>query len=313
MSTTTSRPSCAQTHLHDPSGSSAEAKPEWARLLSDAITQPGVISRAYTTFWNYSFLNGLLALFACHARGIEPGPIHTFRGWQKLGRSVRKGERGITLCMPRAIKCKPRDTKPIDPAKPADHPSIGDGAERSNGERTFTRFFFKPWWFVLAQTEGNPYVPLALPQWDEALALYTLGIDRVPFQQLNGNIQGYAQQRQFAVSPVAHLPHRTCLHEIAHIVLGHTEELQGFSDGEERTPRDLSEVEAEAVALICCQSLGLGGEEFSRGYLQHWLGSKPIEDRTAQRIFKAADTILKSGLPKSEVASDSCECDSFDS
>jgi antirestriction protein ArdC len=94
---------------------------------------------------------------------------------------------------------------------------------------------------------------------------------------------------------VAFLPHRTCFHEIAHIVLGHTQELQGLSDGDETTPRDVREVEAEAVALICCQALGLPGEAFSRGYLQHWLGYKQIEDRSAQRIFHAADTILRAG------------------
>jgi antirestriction protein ArdC len=69
-----------------------------------------------------------------------------------------------------------------------------------------------------------------------------------------------------------------------------------MSDGDEITPRDIREVEAEAVALICCQSLGLPGEEFSGGYLQHWLGKEKIEERSAQRIFKAADSILKAGL-----------------
>jgi hypothetical protein len=47
--------------------------------------------------------------------------------------------------------------------------------------------------------------------------------------------------------------------------------------------------------LICCSSLGLGGEEFSRGYIQHWLKGQIIPERSAQRIFKAADQILKAG------------------
>lgn len=52
-------------------------------------------------------------------------------------------------------------------------------------------------------------------------------------------------------------PHRTLFHELAHVVLGHTAESQMTDD--ERTPRNLQEVEAEAVALICCESLGLSG------------------------------------------------------
>lgn len=33
----------------------------------------------------------------------------------------------------------------------------------------------------------------------------------------------------------------------------------------------LREVEAEAVALICCESLGLPGAECCRGYIQGWV------------------------------------------
>jgi antirestriction protein ArdC len=126
-------------------------------------------------------------------------------------------------------------------------------------------------------------------------------IDRVSFRHTDGNAQGYAVGREFAVSPLAYLPHRTAFHEIAHIALGHTAESTGMSDGDERSPRDVREVEAEAVSLICCQSLGLPGEEFSRGYLQHWLGKQKIEERSIHRIFKAADQILKAGRPQSAV------------
>ena len=38
----------------------------------------------------------------------------------------------------------------------------------------------------------------------------------------------------------------------------------------EHTPRSEAEVEAEAVALLCCESLGLPGAEYSRGYIQSW-------------------------------------------
>jgi hypothetical protein len=56
-------------------------------------------------------------------------------------------------------------------------------------------------------------------------------------------------------------------------------------------------VEAECVALICCESLKLAGAEFSRGYIQHWLKSQTIPEKSVHRIFKAADAILKAGRP----------------
>ena len=38
-----------------------------------------------------------------------------------------------------------------------------------------------------------------------------------------------------------------------------------------RSPRSLREVEAESVALLCCESLALEGADYARGYIQHWL------------------------------------------
>ena len=48
-----------------------------------------------------------------------------------------------------------------------------------------------------------------------------IGIDysgaQTPFDELNGNIQGFASGREIAVNPVAGLPHKTTLHELAHL------------------------------------------------------------------------------------------------
>jgi hypothetical protein len=64
----------------------------------------------------------------------------------------------------------------------------------------------------------------------------------------------------------------------------------------EHTPRHLCEVEAESVALICCETLGLDGAEFCRGYIQHWLKTeKEIPNKSAARIFAGATSILKAG------------------
>jgi antirestriction protein ArdC len=90
------------------------------------------------------------------------------------------------------------------------------------------------------------------------------------------------------------VPDRTLFHEFAHVVLGHTAENNRLVDGE-RTARSLREVEAECVALICSESLGLAGSAESRGYIQHWLNGQTMPEKSVQRIFKAADQILKAG------------------
>ena len=247
--------------------------PSWAALLSEAVTKPGLVLEAYSAFHNYSLGNQLLALVQCQRRHIQPGPIKTFPGWQALRRNVRRGERALILCMP--ITGRRRD------------------AEGAAENATYTTFVYKPRWFVLAQTEGEELPAPTIPEYDTERALDTLGIERVPFDLTDGNCQGFARKRQVAVNPLAQLPHKTLFHEVAHVVLGHTAE--GECADTELTPRSLREAEAEAVALLCCESLALDGAAYCRGYVQHWLAGDVIPEQSAQKIFRAADSILKAG------------------
>ncbi|GIW76736.1 MAG: hypothetical protein KatS3mg104_1799 [Phycisphaerae bacterium] len=271
------------------SASRPSSRIDWQHLLTEAVTKPGVIAAAYSMFWNYSLCNMMLAHLQCLVRGIEPGPLHTFKGWLKVGRHVRRGEKALKLVMPVTVRTK--GSGPPIASRPNGHDADGDDSRR-------TIFVERPFWFTLSQTDGEPYTPVVIPDWDETQALSQLDITRVPFRHLDGNCQGYAHQRNVSVSLIAFLPHRTLLHEVAHVILGHTAESTGeLSDTDTPTPRDLREVEAESVAMLCCSSLGLGGQEFSRGYIQHWTKSEQIPDRSIQRIFKAADAILKAGRP----------------
>src|SRR5215468_8269767 len=110
--------------------------PSFADLLASAVTEPGILSSAYQQFHNYSIGNQLLAWSQCLQRSIQPGPMATFPRWKELGRYVRKGEKAITLCQPVTVK---RTTQTDDAADETD---------------VFTRFTYRPRWFVLAQTDG---------------------------------------------------------------------------------------------------------------------------------------------------------------
>ena len=246
---------------------------KWSQLLQEAVNKPGMLLKAYSAFHNYSIGNQIAAIVQCGAREIEPGPINTYVGWQALGRQVKRGEKALTLCMPLTRK-------------------VTDDA--GNSATVATNFAWKPRWFVLSQTEGEPITaPTITAEWNKEQALQTLNISEIAFNHTDGNIQGFAQQRSIAISPLAALPHKTLFHELAHIELGHTAE-SSFHDTE-ATPRNLREVEAEAVALILCGTLQLPGAKFCRGYIQGWLKSDQIPERSAQKIFGAADRILRAG------------------
>ena len=85
---------------------------------------------------------------------------------------------------------------------------------------------------------------------------------------------------------------------MAHSILHSSE--GDFADTE-TTPRSLREVEAESVALLCCESLGLEGATFCRGYIQNWISrgsgfdAEAIPEKSAQKIFRAADQIIRAG------------------
>ena len=253
----------------------------WGELLRDAVEKPGRMLEAYSAFYNYSFGNALLAFEQCIRRDLQPGPLNTYRGWLEKKRYVRKGEKGITLCMPMPFK----RTVQAD-----------DTQDETAEPKTCYAFRFRAYWFVLAQTEGEETRIPPIPGFEIETALRTLDITRTSFEEMNGNIQGFANGREIAVNPLAALPHKTTFHEIAHIVLGHTT-TERLVDSEQ-TARHIREVEAESVALICCETLGLEGAEFCRGYIQHWLKTeKEIPNQSAARIFAAATSILKAGSP----------------
>jgi antirestriction protein ArdC len=251
---------------------------KWQELLVEAVNQPGKIMSAYTAFHNYSIGNALLALSQCLQRNLTPGPLNTYRGWQELGRYVKKGEQALTLCMP--VTATKRKTNP---------------ETKQEEERVLTYFVFRPFWFALSQTGGDKPYALYTPAFDLEAALSNLGIRRIDFDMLDGNVQGFAREKTIAISPIAQFPLKTTFHELAHVVLNHTAEQSALVD-EESTPRSLREVEAESTALICLEALGLEGSAYCRGYIQRWLkGQQEIPTHSAQRIFAAATAILKAG------------------
>jgi hypothetical protein len=247
----------------------------WHDLLFDAVSEPGKLQEAFRYFHSYSLGNMIAIETQCRNKGIELGPVATYKRWQTLGRQVTKGAKSLWMCQPVTIKDKDADETD------------------ENGVKVF--FQWRPGWFVLSQTEGEDQAEaITCPQWDAIDALKALDITREPFAHHNGNVQGYAtRKRTIAINPVAQLPVKTLFHELAHIVLGHTDvESHGFD-----TPKSLKEVEAESVALLCTATLGLEGVEYCRGYIQHWGGEgNTIPEKSAQAIFRAADKIIKAGL-----------------
>lgn len=256
----------------------ANANLTFADIIAQALTEPGIISKAYSAFHNFSLGNQILAAIQLGERGLPLSPIASFNSWKEKGRFVQKGQKAIKLFMPVTIKRKDTDE------------ATGEKIEAG----TFQTFMLKPNWFSLDQTEGAEFEPeVKTPAWDAEKAMQALDIEETHFDDLRGNCMGYATGRKIAINPMNPFKHKTRFHEIAHIVLGHTG-AGDMTDGAE-IPRDIREAEAEGVAYLLCTLLDLPGQAESRGYIQGWLAGAELPEKSARRIVGAADKIMKAG------------------
>ena len=66
--------------------------------------------------------------------------------------------------------------------------------------------------------------------------------------------------------------------------------------------------------MLCCEALNLKGADYCRGYIQNWLypiigyNGAGIPEKSAQKIFNAADQILRAGrLPANQNVNQKCQ------
>ena len=149
--------------------------------------------------------------------------------------------------------------------------------------------------FTYSQTTGAEPPPVEIPEWNTDTALAELGKSMVPFRKNDANIQGYARGREIALNPFAVHPAKTLMHEIGHVVLGHTTP-EMIAEYEQH--RGLMEFGAEATAHLTMSELGQLTDEMathSRGYIQQWLRGERPPDQSIRQVFSATDTILRAG------------------
>lgn len=247
---------------------------DWQELINEAINVPGGLSKIFSRFYNYSYGNQLL-LWCQDVRE----PVATYRRWQEMGRQVKKGAKAKMIVRPVPVYGK---------------------NEQGEKEQKFVAFKPINSVFPLSDTEGEELQkPTETPRWDANMACENLLITKQDFDKTNGNIQGYAQKRSLAINPLAAFPLETMAHELAHIVLGHTEKLIAH---DRKSEQDIIEFQAEAVSFIIMnESEAVDGQDWdrsgSRAYIQHWLQGKNPSEAEIKPIFSAVEKILKAGKP----------------
>ncbi len=219
-------------------------------------------------FHRYSFGNVLLIL------SQKPDATHVagFTAWKKLGRFVRKGEKGIVIIAPMTIKPKD-EPKPGEDDKPV---------LRFRGVHVFD----------VSQTDGEPLPEPAEVAGDPCEYLVTLrahiaecGIE-LDYDDLPSGADGVSRGGRISVREGLTPAHEfsVLVHELAHELLHH---------GEDRPKsKTVRETEAEAVAFVVCQATRLESGTAASDYIQLYDGKQETLAQSLDRIQRVSTEII---------------------
>ncbi len=224
-------------------------------------------------FYNYSYYNTMLILL----QRSNASQVAGYRTWEKLGRYVRKGEKGIAILAPMITRLKNKDGKT---------------------EETVLNGFKPVHVFDISQTEGEELPEIAveimtsshiaqemIPKLHEISS--EKGIQIVYFQNRPDEAMGYyaPQTNEIGLKEAsADQQAKTFIHELAH-ALTHTEEAN-YQEGE---------LIAEGTAFIVSAHFGLDTSSYSFEYVAAWASraKKDALKKVARTIQKTANQLIQ--------------------
>jgi len=233
-------------------------------------------------FHNYSASNVMLIMLA----RPDATRVAGFHTWRSVHRNVRKGASGIPILCP----VRPRTT-------------VCDEETREehivNGRPVNFRVGYV---FAYEDTDGEavPEIPCRRLAGDDVLNRYDrlLGVaqslrysviqETLPGER-NGDCHFASRRIRVDVALAPAMKVKVLSHELGHALLH--DPATGFTGG-----RELAELEAESVAYVAGDGLGLDTSSYSLAYVAHWAGGGDAAIRgiaaSANRINRAARQIL---------------------
>ena len=240
------------------------------------VTYLNVMAR----FHRYSFRNSLLIAMQ------RPGATRVagYRKWQELGRHVKKGEKGIAILAPMVYK---RDADKQAAAN-------GSGEETSdNDPQKVVSGFRVVHVYDVEQTDGKPLPEFAAVNGNAGIWLDKLeqvvranGIE-LDYQEDLGSAEGVSTGGTISVLSSLSDAKKTLvlLHEHAH-------ELLHKGARRKETTKTIRETEAEAVAFVVAQAIGLDAEQHASDYIQLYNGDAETLQESMEFIQRTAMQII---------------------
>ncbi len=244
-------------------------------------------------FYHYSFRNTMLI----YAQNPEASYVKGFKAWNKLGRYVKKGSKGLAILAPCFTKVEEKESE-----------SQEKSADKTE-ERVLSGFKVT-YVFDIADTAGSddqlPVLVRGLSgNSEQEQELYEKLKEVIAKEHEIQEVVGTAAKGWFDLTTgsiavrkdMEYLQKiKTLLHEYAHAV-----DFTMHPDSEEIS-RNKRELIAESVAFVVSSRLGLDTSSYSVGYVQSWLQDKNELKQVADNIQKVSATILNKLAKSSDSA-----------
>jgi antirestriction protein ArdC len=271
-------------NLHTPKGQKKmksenikEVTNEAIEQLADALNagRSETLTRylaAMAKFRAYSVLNVLLILRQCPTASRVAG----YRTWQSFGRQVKQGEKGIMILAPIFRKQTEEDDEPIkaktSPSVVAYRPVYVWDEQQTSGKDLPE----------IGHVSGDPSVYL------ERLEAFvrTTGIT-LDYSTDIAPAKGIAEKRKIILlsnQPLAET-FATLVHEQAHFILHQ-------SNRRAETTKRIRETEAEAVAFVVCEAIGLDTSTGAQDYVALYGGDAKLLLESLEHVQQTASRIL---------------------
>ncbi|GAA3605749.1 ArdC-like ssDNA-binding domain-containing protein [Secundilactobacillus similis] len=234
-----------------------------------------------------------------YAQNPQATQVAGFKQWQTdFNRTVNKGAKSIRIAAPIIKKLTPAEQKRLD----------------TTDERAIVGYRYLPI-FDVAQTSGDPvlsakdFVKENLADHQNVTNLYNafkdylnqqpdLKVSEVPLATLNG-AKGYFQPSTNEIviggdEPDNALKLKTLYHEYAH------SQLHGLKSAFKDRPRAYQETQAEAVAYVAMQNIGVDTSNYSLGYVATWAKDTAVIHSALSEIQQVSNKVieLSDGLTK---------------
>lgn len=233
--------------------------------------------KTMSLFSKYSLNN----LFLIARQRPDARRVAGYQTWRKLGRYVRRGEKGIAIIAP-VVRRKSTD----------------EIEETTENERVIAGFKVAHI-FSEEQTEGNPLPELGAVAGDPS----------GNFDRLTSFVteQGIALEYSDEIAPakgtatpgkITLLPGQTPAELLATLAHETAHALMHFSERRTETTKRIRETEAEAVAFVVCNALGLETGTSSADYIGLYAGDAKVLTASLEYVQQTANRILTAIVPE---------------